>query len=337
VGLTFQSARVSAETRVSVAPLMNSAVSLLYAWQAAARVVGAPIAVANALFIAAAAVWALTCVLYFRQGWRLVLADLRDSAFSPFAPIALIIPMLLGAALHPYAAESGRVIVVVFLAGTVLIGGWLTGQWMTGDIDPARFHPGYFLPTVAGGFIGAAAAAHVGLRSVAEAAFGIALVCWLLLGSVLLNRLFFRGRLPAALVPTLAIEAAPPAVGGIAYLALSGPLVGTSILGGYTLLMALVQVRLFPMYRRLRFGLSFWAFTFAYAAVATYALDWLGLKHPAGYQVYAGVLLALITGFVGAIAVRGLTLAVSTRPAPPAPRYPSEVTSPAPVRRPGSP
>jgi tellurite resistance protein len=32
--------------------------------------------------------------------------------------------------------------------------------------------------------------------------FGIGMVCWLVLGSVVLNRLFFRPNLPAALVPT---------------------------------------------------------------------------------------------------------------------------------------
>src|SRR3977135_1197891 len=51
--------------------------------------------------------------------------------------------------------------------------------------------------------------------------FGIGIICWLLLGSILLNRLFFRPSLPAALVPTLAIEAAPPAVAGGAYYAIT--------------------------------------------------------------------------------------------------------------------
>jgi hypothetical protein len=58
--------------------------------------------------------------------------------------------------------------------------------------------PRYFLPTVAGGFIGSAAAAHAGFRSAGVAAFGIGLVCWLMLGSFLLNRLFLRGSLPAS-------------------------------------------------------------------------------------------------------------------------------------------
>jgi tellurite resistance protein len=320
---------------------------LAQVWQAAERVIGAPRAVANALFIVAAVAWVLITVAYFGQGWRRVLGDLRDTVFAPFVSLAFVIPILFGAALYPYAATGGRVIVAVCLAGTVLVGGWLTGQWMAGDLDPVRLHPGYFLPTVAGGFIGSAAAAHVGFRSAGVAAFGIGLVCWLMLGSILLNRLFLRGSLPIPLVPSLAIEAAPPAVAGIAYLALSGPRIGTDIFGGYTVLMVLVQVRLLPLYLRLRFDSSFWLFGFAYASVASYALYWLDLSRPAGYRGYAAVVLVLITGFIGVIGVRSLLLAAkgeylpasadapdapSRQPSAPAPRHSPDAGSPSLVR-----
>jgi tellurite resistance protein len=170
---------------------------------------------------------------------------------------------------------------------------------------------------VAGGFVAAATVAQVGFRSAAWAAFGIGVICWLMLGALLLNRLHFRAQLPDALTPTLAIELAPPTVGGLAWLALGGSMTGTDILGGYTVLMVLVQVRLIPKYARLRFGPGFWAFTFPYAATASYALDWLNLKRPVGYQAYAVIVLALITGFIGTIAVRSLILLAQGRFLPP--------------------
>jgi len=82
------------------------------------------------------------------------------------------------------------------------------------------------LPTVAGGLVGAFAAAQVHFHSVAEASFGIGVLCWALLGSLVLNRLFFRPRLAGALFPTMAIEVAPPAVAGIAYFAITGGATG---------------------------------------------------------------------------------------------------------------
>jgi tellurite resistance protein TehA-like permease len=86
---------------------------------------------------------------------------------------------------------------------------------MTG-IDPDSVHPGYFLPTAAGGLIGANAAAQVHLHALAEASFGIGVICWVMLGSTILNRLFIRPALPSALVPTMAIELGIPAVAGLA-------------------------------------------------------------------------------------------------------------------------
>jgi tellurite resistance protein len=163
--------------------------------------------------------------------------------------------MLLGAALYPYAVVAGQVIVGVFAAITVLVGGLLTGQWIAADLDSGDVHPGYFLPTVAGAFVAAATVAQVGFRSAAWAAFGIGVICWLLLGSLLLNRCSF--------------------------------------------------------------GPSFWAFTFPYAATASYALDWLNLKRPVGYQAYAVIVLALITGFIGIVAVRSLILLARRRFLPP--------------------
>ena len=139
------------------------------------------------------------------------------------------------------------------------------------------------LPTVAGGLVGAFCASQVHLHGVAEASFGVGMLCWLLVGSTILNRLFFHSLLPPVLVPTLAIELAPPAVAGIAYFPLTGG--GIDLLArapaGYALLMILVQVRMLPVFVKLRFGPGFWAFTFSWAATATYAPEWIALRKPA--------------------------------------------------------
>jgi tellurite resistance protein len=61
------------------------------------------------------------------------------------------------------------------------------------------------------------------------------------------------------LVPTLAIELAPPAIAGTAYFALTAGKVDfiARALGGYAVLMALVQLRFVPLYARLRFSIGF--------------------------------------------------------------------------------
>jgi tellurite resistance protein len=256
---------------------------LTQAWQAAVPVLRTPQAIPDTLSILDAAVWLVLVGAYLAQGPRIIMADLRDPVLSPFVSAAALTAMILSAALAKDAAPAaGRVLVVVFLAVTVALGGWLTGQWLTGGIDPDSVHPGYFLPTAAGGLIGASAAAQVHLHALAEASFGIGAICWLLFASTILNRLFTRSALPNALVPTMAIELGIPAVAGPAYFAVAGRTVTfmACALGGYTVLMALVQVRLIPVYRRLSFTPGFWSFSFAYAAAASDALVWLAITKP---------------------------------------------------------
>ncbi|MBE1489215.1 SLAC1 family transporter [Plantactinospora soyae] len=149
-------------------------------------------------------------------------------------------------------------------------------------IDIDQIHPGYFLPTVAGGLIASAAASDVGQHTLANIMLGLGLICWLVLGSRILNRLFIRPPLPTPLVPTLAIEVAPSAVAGLALFARDGGRIDiwVMLVSGYGLLLVIAQIRLLSLYLRLSFAPSFWAFTFSWSAVATIALHWITNDQP---------------------------------------------------------
>jgi tellurite resistance protein len=281
---------------------------LAAAWQVAAKLLSIPLAVPNALFILAAAVWAVLVAGYLAQGPARVLGDWRDGSVSPFIPLAVITPMILAVALSRFAFSAGQVLVVVFLALTVLLGGWLTGEWIYTGVPQDRVHPGYYLPAVAGGFVGAYCVALVHLHAIAEAAFGIGILSWLMLGALVLNRLIIRPTLPPRLVPTLAVEMAPPMVAGLAWFGVAGSKIDfvAAAFGGYAVLMVLVQLRLIPLYVRLKFTAGFWAFTFTSAAAATDALLWLAATRPSGTTAYAAVVLGLVTLLIGGIAVRSV-------------------------------
>jgi tellurite resistance protein len=219
----------------------------------------------------------------------------------------VIPPMMLAAlGIEPHAVTAGRICVDVFIGLTVLLGAWFTGQWIYRPLDLDKFHPGYFLPTAAGGLVASGAAATVGQHRLGEVMLGLGVVCWVILGSMILGRLFFRPMLPDPLVPTIAIEIAPPAVASIAWFALNGGRVDllASLLAGYGALMALAQFRLLPAYLRLSFSIGFWAFTFSWSAVATSTLFWINIQRPPGHLVYTWVVVALITVLVGGIAAR---------------------------------
>ena len=285
---------------------------LALAWDTAAALLGTARLVPDVVDLLDAAIWFALVGLYLLQGPRIIMADLRDPVLSPFVSASVLTAMLLSAALARETFAAGRVLVIIFLTVAIGLGGWLTGQWMTDGIDQDSLHPGYFLPTAAGGLIGANVAVEVHLHALAEASFGIGIISWVVLGSVTLNRLFTRPALPSTLVPTLAIELGIPAVAGTAYFALTGPTVSfvACLLGGYAVLMALVQVRLIPVYRRLSFAAGFWSFTFSYAAAVTDALAWLAIERPAGTTGYAIAIIALLSAFVAWIAFRTVVVAV---------------------------
>ncbi len=111
---------------------------LAQAWDAAVPVLGTPQAIPDALSILGAAIWLVLVGVYLAQGPRIIMADLRDPVLSPFVSASALTAMLLSAALAKEAFAAGRVLVIVFLAVTIGIGGWLTGQWMTGGSSRIR-------------------------------------------------------------------------------------------------------------------------------------------------------------------------------------------------------
>ncbi len=94
---------------------------------------------------------------------------------------------------------------------------------------------------------------------------------WLAIESVLAHRLYPVDRLPIAQRPSLGIQFAPSAVGGVTYMSVTArpPDLIVAALVGYGLLQALVILRLLSWIRQQPFGPSYWAFTFGAASLAT--------------------------------------------------------------------
>jgi tellurite resistance protein len=280
---------------------------LAQCWATAHAVTGTPRWPGDTLWIVAACVWLATLIWYahnvLRSGrWR---TELKDPVFAPFTALIVIVPMLLGIALAGHARPAGATVFVVALVLTVVVGGWLSGEWIIADLPLPRWHPGYFLPTVAGGLIAAGGSAALGYDTLAMIMFGYGVICWLVLGSIILVRLFTAPALPVALRPTIAIEVAPAVVAGNAWFLINRGRVDAVAAGlaGYAILMVLVQLRLIPIYRRVPFGPGWWAFSFSYAAAFTFAVNWLAAQRVPGRAGWTAVLLAMLTLAIAALAV----------------------------------
>jgi len=282
-------------------------------WRLTTNYYSLPGPVSDFLYIVAAIVFVLLAAfLLIRLVVRpeSVQADIQHPVRGPFIALFPISGMLLCIGLQVYAADFARILFLVFFLTSLLLGAWLTGQWMTRNLTLEKFHPGYFFPTVAGNLIGADGAARFGFEGLGWMSFGIGLVCWVALGSIILNRLFFYPALPAALIPTLAVEVAPPVVGGNAYFSLNGGKADTVayMLAGYALLMVLVQLRMVPVYLKLRFSMGWWALAFTFAATASYTLRWIRLDQLGVAEGLSYLVLGVISVLIAGIAIRSLVL-----------------------------
>ncbi|GAA3938556.1 hypothetical protein [Actinoplanes auranticolor] len=280
---------------------------LAQVWSTAHAVAGLPRWPADALWVAAACIWLAALIWYLGnviRGGR-IRTELRDPVFAPFTALIVIVPMLLGIALGGHARAVGETVFLVALVLTMAVGSWLSGEWIIADLQLAQWHPGYLLPTVAGGLIAAGGSAVFGYPTLAMVLFGYGVVCWLVLGSIVQVRLFTAPALPPALRPTIAIDAAPPAVAGNAWFLINGGHIDAIAAGlvGYAILMALVQLRMIPVYRQVPFGPGWWAYSFSYAAVFALAVNWLAAEQAPGRTAWITVLLAVLTLAIAALGI----------------------------------
>jgi len=134
-------------------------------------------------------------------------------------------------------------------------------------LETTHLNPVWFLPVV-GNLIVPLAGASLFSKEISWFFFSIGMVFWLILFSVLFNRLLFYKPLSEKLLPTFFILLAPPAIGFIAYVKLSGMMNDFSrILYYFALFMFILLVIQVKYIYRSKFYLSRWAYSFPIAAI----------------------------------------------------------------------
>ena len=175
---------------------------------------------------------------------------LMGTAMEPFSQAVSIGTWALGAGLH--------------LVGTLAV---LTAWISHRNFETLHLNPAWFIPVV-GNIIVPIAASRFGFMELGWFFFSVGSVFWIVLLTLVFNRLVFHNPLPERLLPTLMILIAPPAVGFVAYVSLTGGLDPFARIlyntGVFFFLIILTQV---PKLIRIPFALSWWAYSFPLAAV----------------------------------------------------------------------
>lgn len=172
--------------------------------------------------------------------------------------------------------------------------------------DIKHANPAWFIPVV-GNIVVPIVGVRFAPADISWFFFSIGLVFWLVLMTIVLYRLFFHEPLPARLTPTLFILIAPPSVGFLAYVALTGQvdafarvLYFTALF--LTLLLASNALRFF----RLPFFISAWAYSFPLAAMTIATFEMSARSGQAFYAGLSWLMLAVLSAVVVLLAFKTL-------------------------------
>jgi tellurite resistance protein len=264
----------------------------------------------NISYYATIAVFVLVALLYAAKAMRhgaAVKAEWNHPVKLAFFPAISISLLLLATASLGRSAELAE---GLWLAGAALqavltlavVSGWIgTRSFMHGHLSPA-----WFIPAV-GNVIVPIAGSQLGYADLSWYFMSVGLIFWIVLLTLVINRLVFHDPLPGRLQPTLVILIAPPAVAFVAWMRLTGDtgpfaLILLNAAYFFTLLVAMQLPRII----QLPFALSFWALSFPFAAVTIASFVYAGAVESAAHKTIGAALLAVLLVIIAGLVLRTL-------------------------------
>ncbi len=271
-------------------------------WQKAAYSLGVNPLVGQVLLIVAACVLLIITTIYmFKcvQHRERVLGELEHPIQISFFPAFSISLLLLSIATYEVSVSLSHYLWLCGAGLHLVLTLFVMNQW----IHHTRYQiqhitPAWFIPVV-GNIIAPIAGVEHGHTEASWFFFSIGLIYWVVLKTLVFNRILFHDPLPEKLLPTLFIMIAPPAIGFVSYLQLNaGELDNFArILYFSALFITLLLFTQWPRFSRLPFSLAWWAYSFPLAAfsIATQGM-WLQTREP--FFVVLGWLSLILVTFV---------------------------------------
>lgn len=163
-----------------------------------------------------------------------------------------------------------------------------------------QMNPAWFIPIVAN-IVTPIGAMLYASAEIAWFFFSLGLIFWLMLQALVLYRLFFFAPLPRLLEPTLFILIAPPAMGFLSYMAMTGNEQVDDfgrILYYISLFFALMLFTQLKRFLTVPFSLSWWAYTFPLSAIANASLIMYDKLHSNIFGFLAALFLSVLSAIV---------------------------------------
>jgi len=261
------------------------------------------------LFVALTLIYAAKAFKYPQE----VMGEIRHPVKLAFVPTFSIGLLLLSIA---YLNIAPTLSFWMWTVGTVLhltITLYVLSSWIHHTkYEIAHLNPAWFIPVVGNILVPVAGVHHASIE-ISWFFFSLGLFFWPILTAIIFYRLIFHASLPERFMPTLFIFIAPPAVGFISWYNLTGEVDAFGrVLYFVGLVFTLLLVAQFNYFVRLKFFLSWWAYSFPIAAITIATLIMAKTTGLVFYSWLAAGLLGALTLLVAMLLVR-TALAVARR------------------------
>jgi len=166
-----------------------------------------------------------------------------------------------------------------------------------------QLNPSWFIPAVGNVLVSVTGVDH-GYIELSWFFFSIGILFWIVLTPMIFARLAFQPPLPPKLMPTLFILIAPPAVGFLAYVKLTGQFDSFARVLFYSaLFFTILLLSQTGRFIKLPFMLSSWAYSFPLAAITSATWTVYGFTGSAAMKWLALAFLALATIVISLLSV----------------------------------
>lgn len=275
------------------------------AFQRAEHLVGLPFAISGFLLVVTLSVFVVIAAFYAIKAIRFPDAVKREFAhpikinFFPTISISFLLFSITFLEINP--AVSRYLWIVGAIAHTLFTIGILS-VWMQHTMFQIQHsNPSWFIPVVGNIIIPVVGVEHFP-TDISWFFFSVGIIFWISLFTIFLNRIIFHAPLADRLLPTLFIMIAPPAVGFIAYVKLMDHDVSGFGLDGFAkslyyfaLFLFILLIAQYRQFLKIRFYLSWWAYSFPIAAMTIASVLMFSKTQLALFQGIVYVLLVFLS------------------------------------------
>lgn len=167
--------------------------------------------------------------------------------------------------------------------------------WINNNLEMQHSNPAWFIPIVGNLIVPIAGKGFIN-DSILYFYFSIGIFFWIILFAIILNRIIFHAQFMPKFMPTLFILIAPPAIGFISYIKLTGNLdFFAQILFNLGLFFTILVFVMYKNFINIKFFISWWAFTFPMAAITLATILMYELKNYWFYSFLAYFLMIITT------------------------------------------